>query len=581
MDTGDQRLAAIVVADVVGYSRMMAEDEAGTLSALRAHRNVIDPVILNHGGRVVKTMGDGLLVEFPSATSAVEASVEVQDLMRDRNEQLPESRRMQFRVGINLGDVVSDETGDIFGDGVNVAARLESLADPGGVAVSDAVSRAVSGKTDVELTDAGEHDLKNIPRPVRVWKIGSPPPRSTQRDAQPKRVLATVAVLPFDNMSGDVEQEYFVDGITEDLITALSYDKSLGVVARNSTFAYKGTPKDVRTIARELDATHVVEGSARKAGSRLRVSAQLIDAETGHHIWAERFDRHLADVFEVQDELVSAIVTRLTPSLWESAGRHRADASSIDAWDLTIQGDFEINKFTREGLLAGIELLDQARRLEPDFAPAIARSAMAWMALHFLGWHHENLNAWERGQADAEAAHRLDKTDYRALSALAMARNVAGRPLVGMELARRMIELNPHAGHGFHWLGLGLSGVGRHNEAIDSYTEAWRLGRHEPWHFDTAVDLAYSHYLSGNYEASVEWGRQSLKLQDDYLQAHIGLAAAYAQLDRATETQPHVDAVMSARPEFTLTRYRSHIVYTREEDRDHIVDGLTKAGLPK
>ena len=581
MNSQDRRLAAIVFADVVGYSRMMAEDEDGTLSALRAHLNIVDPVILNCGGRIVKGTGDGLLVEFPSATSALDASVEVQDLMLIRNLELPASRRMQFRIGINLGDIVTDDTGDVFGDGVNVAARIQSLADPGGVAVSDAVFRAVSGKTDIEWNDSGEHDLKNIPRPVRVWKVGSAPPSPKETAVSHKRTLATVAVLPFDNMSGDAEQEYFVDGITEDLITALSYDQTLGVVARNSTFAFRGTATDVRTIARELDATHIVEGSARKAGKRIRVTAQLIDAETGHHLWAERFDRDLTDIFEVQDELVDAIASRLAPSLWDSAGRYRSSTTSIDAWDLTIQGEFQINKFTTEGLLAGIELLDRARLLEPDFAPPIARSGMAWLALYFMGWRSQDVNPWERGQEDAERAHRLDPDNYRALSALAMARTVAGKPLEGIDLARRMIDLNPHAAFGFHSLGLGLSGVGHHHEAIASYTEAWRLGRHEPWHFDTAVDLAYSHYLSHQYEASVEWGRESLRLLDDYLQAHIALAAAYAQLGRSTEGQSNVDAILDARPDFSRARYRSHVVYTLDEDRDHILDGLIKAGLPE
>ena len=297
---------------------MMAEDEDGTLSSLRAHRNVLDPVVLNYGGRIVKATGDGLLVEFPSATSALEAAAESQRLMKDRNETLPESRRMHFRMGINLGDVVADESGDIFGDGVNVAARIEPLADPGGVAVSDSVARAVSGTSKVKLSDAGEYSLKNIPRAVRVWRMHSRSGQPVAAVSAERRVVAAVAVLPFDNMSADPDQEYFVDGITEDLITALSYDRSLAVVARNSTFVYKDKATDTRIVARELDATHVVEGSVRKAGSQVRVTAQLIDAETGHHIWAERYDRELEGIFELQDELVQSIASRLGPSLWDS-----------------------------------------------------------------------------------------------------------------------------------------------------------------------------------------------------------------------------------------------------------------------
>ena len=578
MSSVERRLGAILVADVVGFSRMMAEDEDGTLSALRAHRNVVDPVVLNHGGRIVKTTGDGLIIEFSSATSALDAAVESQRLMKERNETLPESRRMQFRMGINLGDVVTDESGDVFGDGVNVAARIEPLADPGGVAVSDAVARAVVGKAKVELSDTGEHSLKNIPRPVRIWRVGA---RSTgvSTGAVPgRRVVATVAVLPFDNMSGEPDQEYFVDGMTEDLITALSYDRNLAVVARSSTFAYKGTAKDTRIIARELDATHIVEGSARKAGKRVRVTAQLIDAETGHHVWAERFDRDLEEVFVLQDELVDAIASRLVPSLWDSAGRDPTRTASVDAWDLTIRGEFQTSKFTQEELLAGIELFTQARTIEPEFAPPIAGSALGWLTLYFLGWREDEINPFQRGVRDAETAHRLDPSNYRALTVMAMARCVEGRPEEGIALASQAIELNPFGGLGYHWLGLGYCILGDREKAIETQTEAWRLGRHEPWHFDTANDLAYSHYLAGNYEAAIEWGLECLRLLE-FLQSRIVLAAAYAELDRVNEAQPHVEAVVTARSDFSLDRFRSHIVYIKDEDRDHLVEGLMKAGL--
>jgi len=255
MSSEDRRLAAIVVADVVGFSRMMADDEDTTLSVLRAHLNVVDPVIRNHGGRIFKTTGDGLIAEFPSATAALEACVEAQGLMEDRNDALPEWRRMRFRMGINLGDVVSDREGDVFGDGVNVAARIEPLAEPGGVAMSDAVARAVAGKAKVDLTDTGEHELKNIPRPVRIWQVASrtdPPSPAVPGIGSRRKTLATVTVLPFENMSGDTEQKYFVDGITQDLISALSYDKNLAVVARNSMFAYKGIRQPTCALSQRI-----------------------------------------------------------------------------------------------------------------------------------------------------------------------------------------------------------------------------------------------------------------------------------------------------------------------------------------
>ena len=583
MDSGKRRLAAIVVADVVGYSRMMAEDEDGTLSALRAHFNVTDPVVLNHGGRVVKTMGDGMLVEFPSAISAVKASVEVQDLMRARNQEMPESRRMQFRLGINLGDIIVDETGDVFGDGVNIAARVESLADPGGISITNAVFEAVRDKVDVEFVDDGERDLKNIPRPVRIWKVGPTSHAEPPTPSPAKRTLATVAVLPFDNMSGDAEQEYFADGITEDLLTTLSYDRNLAVVARNSTFAYKGTATDIRTVARELDATHVVEGSVRKVGSRVRVTAQLVDAETGHHIWAQRYDRELVDIFEVQDELVDALTAKLRPTFWDSAEKRRAaaDTRSFDAWDFTIQGQFHVNKRTVDGYLEGLELFDKARQLEPDLVAPVTGSVEAWLYLAFSGWRGDDVNPWERGLAAAEEAYRLDPEDYAALGAISGARSMTGRTEEGAKYARQMIELNPHAANGYHFLGLGLAAGGESFEAIPVQTQAFRLGRHEPWRYDTASDLAYSHYLVGNYDAALTWGQQSLLLVNDYLQAHIILVATYAQLDRAAEGRRHVEAVLKSRPDFSCAKHRSRLLYRNDDDRDHIIAGLLEAGLPE
>jgi adenylate cyclase len=571
-----------LVTDVVGYSAMMAEDEAGTLAALQAHRNATDPVILNHGGRIVKSTGDGVLVEFSSATAAVLAAAQVQDVMRERNAELPESRRMLVRLGINLDEIVVDDTGDIFGDGVNIAARVETLSDPGGMAVTNAVYEAVRGKTETEFTDDGEHELKNIPRPVRVWKIRGVPATSAGPRPTLRRTIATIAVLPFDNMSDDSEQEYFADGITEDLITALSYDEYLAVVARNSTFAYKGQSKDIRTIAREIDATHVVEGSVRRSGDRIRVTAQLIDAETGHHIWAERYDRELHDIFEVQDELVEAIAAKLTPSLRDTAGRRRStgDTGSYDAWDLTIRGQYEANRYTMEGLLAGIEFFDRARELEPDFANAIASSAGAWFFLAFFGWRDETINPWDRGQQDAERAYALASDNYQTLGAMTLARGLAGKPDDAERFARRMIELNPHGYLGFHVLGALLAGIGSLDEAVEASTNAWRLGRHEPLRFDTASDIGYAHYLLGSYEAALAWGKQSIDLVPDYLQSNVLLAAVYAQLGRTADAERHIDVVLASRPGFSCEKHRTRLVYRRTQDRDLIIDGLLKAGLP-
>jgi len=583
MDSGERRLAAILVADVVGFSRMMAEHEDDTLSALRAHLNIIEPVMLNGGGRIVKKTGDGILVEFFSAVAALTASVEIQELMRSRNEEIPESRRMEFRVGINLGDVVIDDTGDVFGDGVNIAARVEAVADPGGVSVTDAVYQAVTGKVDAKFADDGEHEFKNIDRAVKVWKVDQAATVDVPLSVTESRNLAVVAVMPFDNMSGDEDQEYFADGITEDLLTALSYNNDLAVIARNSTFAYKGRATDIRTIARELDATHVVEGSVRRSGGRVRVTAQLIDAESGHHIWAERFDRDLTDIFDLQDELVGMIAAKLLPTLWDRAGTAMVsrEASTFDAWDLTIRGQFLVNSFDADQVREGLRLYDDARALEPDFVAAVARSSLAWFFLAWSGWRDEITNPWKRAQADAASAYRLDPSGYMALSAMALASGVAGSWEDGVKYGRRMVELDPYGMLGHQMLGNNLDKAGRHVEAVRSLTEAWRLGRHEPFRFDIANDLAHAHYMDQNYEPALVWGQQALQLNDEYLQIHLVMAAILAQLDRTDDGRRHVKAVLEVRPNFSCAKHRSRLAYSLDHDRDQMIEGLLKAGLPE
>lgn len=583
MAPGSRRLAAIVVADVVGFSRMMAAHEDATLSALRAHRNVIDPVVLNHGGRLVKSTGDGFLLEFPSAVSAVEACLEVQRLMGERNEGIPESRRMQFRIGVNLGDIVVDESGDVFGDGVNVAARIEPLADPGGISMSDAVAGAIRGKVDAHLVDDGRHELKNIPRPVHVWKLADgveEPDRP--RSVTTTRTLAAVAILPFDNLSDDPDQEYFADGITEDLITALSRDRDLAVVARNSTFAFKGAPTDIRNIARELDATHVVEGSVRKAGSRVRITAQLIDAETGHHLWAERYDRDLHDIFQLQDEVVEAIVTRLRPTLWAPArsAHTRADSASIGAWELTMQGQFLAATNTVDGFLQALELYGRARRLDPTFIPAVSRSAGAWFVLAMFGWRGDEFHPLARGRKDLRLALELDPDDHLALCTKAAISGVDGKAADGAAAARRAVEINPYASLGYHMLGTNLDKSGDQDGAINALTEAWRLGAHEPLRFDIASDLGYAHYMASRYDAALQWGRQSVGLVEDFLQSRLLMAATCARLDRAEEAQVHVDRILEVRPDFSCERFASRLGYVHPEHRDAFISGLRKAGLP-
>jgi adenylate cyclase len=572
----ERRLSAIAVADVVGYSAMMAKDEDGTLAALNAHLNAIDPVIRNHGGRTVKSTGDGFIVEFASATGAVRAALEVQGLLAERNATLPEGRAMQMRIGINVGDVVIGDDGDVFGDGVIVAARIEPLSPPGGIAMSDGVARAVAGKVDVELADTGEHELKNLPRPVRVWSVGDRSPDEAKAAA--RAYAATVAVLPFDNMSGDPEQDYFGDGLAEDLLTALAHDRNLGVVARNLSFAFRGGDVDVRAVGRELDATHLVEGSVRRFGSRVRISVQLIEVESGMHVWAERFDRELEDVFAIQDEVVEAIATRLGSSFFHG-GFRSTRPQSVDAWDLTIEGMAMAGKGTTPSLLAAIEKYEEAHRRDPTLVRPVAEAAAVWATLFFGGWREGPAHPWDKTVEAGEMAYAIDPHDAGALTAMSWIRVQVGDLDEALGFADRAIAVNPFFSFGHHFRGLALSAMARHEEAIPSYTDAWRLGRHHPLRWDTANDLAWTHFFLGNPEASVEWGKQSIRMSD-YLQAHLATAASLAVLGRIDEARTHVESALAKRPNLRRGRVIERMTYRDPKDREAIDEAWRLAGLP-
>src|ERR1700730_1976636 len=357
----ERRLAAILAADVAGYSRLIGNDEEGTLAALKScRRELIDPKIAEYRGRIVKSTGDGTLVEFASAVDAVRCAVEVQRAMANRNANLPEGRRIEFRIGINVGDIVSDE-GDIFGDGVNVAARLEGLSEPSGICVSGRVHEDVQGKLDVSFEDAGEQQLKNISRPVKVFRVR--PETTTVRPAVSlsSRTRPSIAVLPFQNMSGDTEQDYFADGMVEEIITALSRLRWLFVVAHNSSFTYKGRPVDVRQVGRELGVRYVLEGSVRRSASRVRITGQLIDTATRAHLWADRFDGGLEDIFDLQDQVTASVVSAIAPKL-EQAEIERAKrkpTESLDSYDYYLRGMASVYQWTRD---------DISEALSPDYA---------------------------------------------------------------------------------------------------------------------------------------------------------------------------------------------------------------------
>ena len=578
-----RRLAAIVVVDVVGYSRLMAADEEGTLATLKAHRNETDPIILNHGGRIVKGTGDGLLVEFPSAVEAVRAAVETQSLMADRNAAAPEGRRMEYRIGVNLGDIIVDDDGDVYGDGVNVAARLEGFADPAGICLSSSVYQQVRQQVDSSFEDLGLVEVRNIRTPVHAWKVlldlDPPDPRVTATSTYTK---PCVAVLPFDNMSGDVDQEYFADGITEDLITALSLHRNLRVVARNSTFVYKDRAGDVRKTARELDATHVVEGSIRRAGNRVRVTAQLIEAESGHHLWADRYDRELDDIFDLQDEIVHEIAGHIHPTLERTEGeklRH-AGPEELDVWDLTLRARWYAFLNTRDGAEEAIRLLEIAAERDPDFAAARVQLAMVWTIAALSRWRIEGRDPFDEIDRRAREAYRLDPVAPGAIAVLGYAEVFAGNLATADDLARRAIGKAPHDALVLNLIGLVELFRGDEEAAVEHLSNAWRLASHEPWRYVIANNLAFAHYLAGRYEAALVWAGQGLEA-GDYLQLRAVSAAALGQLERLDEAAHQISFVLASRPETTAAELLRNIRWQRPNDVEHYREGLIKAGLPE
>jgi len=421
-----RRLAAILAADVVGYSRLIRADEEGTLAALkRLREEVIDPGMAAHDGRIVKLMGDGVLAEFGSVVDAVRLAVQVQEGVAERNAELPEERRIAFRVGINLGDVVIDGD-DIHGDGVNVAARLEALAEPGGICISAAVHDQVRDRLDLHFEDLGERQVKNLDRPVHVWRWAteaSPLAAALSATSAPLALpdKPSIAVLPFDNMSGDPDQEFFADGMAEDIITALSRMPWFFVIARNSSFTFKGRAVDVKQVAAELGVKYVLEGSVRKAGNRLRITAQLIDATTGKHVWAERYDREIADLFEVQDEVTRSIVGAVAPEFLsaESQTARRKDPAQLDAWECVVRGRGHLWKLAREDAAEARELFERAIALAPSGEFGTSDLALVYFLESFYRWSDDPQESLAAMLRTAEQAVAADDQDPWALTILA------------------------------------------------------------------------------------------------------------------------------------------------------------------
>jgi adenylate cyclase len=575
----ERRLAAILAADVVGYTRLMGADEAGTLRRLTELRQEILELLINeHHGRVVKLMGDGLLVEFASVVDALACAVAWQNRVSEQEVATEEDKRLQFRIGINLGDVIV-EGEDIHGDGVNVASRLEGLAEPGGIYLSDDAYRQVRGKVEAEFEDLGELALKNVAEPVRVYRVATAV--SGTASAKPaSRPLSlpekpSIAVLPFTNMSGDPEQEFFADGISEDLITALSKIRWFFVIARNSTFTYKGQAVEVTQVARELGVRYVIEGSVRKAGNRVRITAQVVEAASGNHLWAERYDRDLKDIFALQDEMAQTIVGAVEPELSAAEREHaaRKPPESLDAWETYQRGLWHLWSFTRDDNAETQRVLRRAQELDPSFATAYAFESYSHYLDAMLGFSEAPDESLAAALTAAKRALALDDKDpvaYFALGRVYMMHGKHDASVVELETA---ISINPSFAMAYHGLGSALMLSGRLEEAAEALDKAIRLSPRDPVLWGMMCFRSVTCSLLQQYEAAAEWGRRAAhepRAAKGGYWAYAVLASALGNLGQAAAAREALGEAL----EKTLP--------TKEPGGlDPYLAGLRKAGLPE
>jgi adenylate cyclase len=575
-----RRLAAILAADVVGYSRLMQQDEPGTLATLKSRRSeILQPVVSRHRGRIVKLMGDGVLVEFASAVDAVECSVRLQEAMDTANAGLPEHGRIVLRVGINLGDVIV-EGSDIFGDGVNVAARLEALAEPGGVYISGSIYDQVKGRSKLAFEDVGRQALKNMAEPVQIYRVrtGSVAEREDHRrklDILPLPAKPSIAVLPLTNMSGEPEQQYFSDGITEGIITELSRFSSLFVIARNSSFAYRGAAIDVRQVSRELGVRFILEGSVQKSANRLRITAQLIDGTNGSHIWSERYDRGMGDLFEVQDEvartIVATLVGRLENAEIRSAARKRTD--NLPAYDCLLRGIEHLRGYADDDNRRARELFERAISLDPRYALAHAYFALALVCEHGYGDAPDPIK--DRALQSALTGLRLDPDEGRCHQFLGEVHLFRGDFDSALSHIERSIALNPNDANAVALLGHALAFGGRAEEGVGLIRQAMRLNPFHPdWYWS---DLAIASYAARRYEESLEADRR-ITGRNNYW-SFARLAACYAQLGKLEEARAQAAEVLRLKPDFHFSEVK--LVYKNPADAEHLFEGMRKAGLPE
>jgi len=564
-----RRLAAILAADVAGYSRLMGADEEGTLAALKAiRRELADPSIAEHRGRIVKTTGDGLLVEFQSVVDAVRCAVEVQRGMAERNAAVPDDKRLEFRIGINLGDIILDE-GDIFGDGVNVAARLEALAEAGGICLGGSAHEQVRDKLDLAFEDLGERQVKNIARPVRVYRIrfGEGRIANTSPALPPLPDKPSIAVLPFHNLSGDPEQEYFADGMVEDIVTALSRIRWLFVIARTSTFTYRGQGVDVKRVGRELGVRYLLEGSVRKGGDRVRVTPQLIDTTSGVQLWADRYDRDLDDIFAVQDEITASVASIIEPALAEAEQQRvlRKPQERLDSWEAYQRGLWHLHKYGAGENRTAQRFFRQAIALEPNFAPGHYGLALAVFWDFWLYSQRSLPDVLDTTLEEARIAVSLDDKDATAHAVLAWMMEAIGDWGTAIAEARTALVLSPNSAFVIGVLGLALGAGGYRAEAIDQLRRAMRASPYDPLTWAWTFWVGVWQFLSSEFDAALETLRQVIRLRPGHAYVHSYIAASLGYLGRLGEARAALDRARALFPE-EFSRHQQRPPWVRSED---------------
>jgi adenylate cyclase len=575
----ERRLAAVLAADVAGYSRLMGMDEEGTLAQLKVIRqSIIDPKIAEHRGRIVKTTGDGVLVEFASAVDATRCAMELQRDMAERNVATPEEHRVEFRIGINVGDIIIDE-GDIYGDGVNIAARVEPLASPGGICLSDNAYQQIKGKLTIEVSDMGEQQLKNIAQPVRVYGVRHGGTVTGSAMSLPDK--ASIAVLPFQNMSGDPDQDYFADGIVEDIITGLSRIKWLFVIARNSTFTYKGRAVDVKQVGRELGVRYVLEGSVRKVADRVRITGQLIDVSTGAHVWAERYDRKSDDIFALQDEITLSVVGAIEPSLRlaevDRAKRKRPD--NLDAYDLVLRALPDVYSRMPEQAAKALVLLDRALALDPNYALAHACAAQCNHALFLRGGHRPENNKAAVHHARVAIAHGQDDALGLALAgfSIGMEGHDRAAAFAAFEAA---LAVSPSSALAYILGSVIFAFAGEAERAIDWAERGLRLSPLDPWRSSAFLSRAISEFHRARYEEAAADARKAVQSSPGFSMPYVFLAAPLAKLGRLEEAKAAGARVLELQPVFRYSRFLTG-VNCEPTLAAALGEALSAAGLPE